>query len=166
MIGFIVSMPMVICSVLFMTKPDGYVTNELAYRLLLLSMPLLNLLIGAVFLLRTDLVLRLIWRKSAETDLPTTASAQLSFWITLIGVYYFISSSAGVASQLYVLATERLLRGSYWFSTYFPKLVILPLSIFCILKARMIAEFIVKKQGAPEKPENAEEDRNGHIGNN
>lgn len=125
--------------------PSQHISNQLAYSIIVLASPLLNLLLGGIFLLKTDLVTRLLWRNRANTEMPDL-TGKLSFWITLIGVYYFVSSSASVATQFYAYMMKTVGGMSYWFTKYLPDLLILLFSVFFILKAQRIADFIVKKQ--------------------
>jgi hypothetical protein len=112
--------------------------------------------IAYVCLVRTGLVISLIWGKQAFAEAQTQnppVTTSLSFWITLIGVFYFIQSSAGLLTELWILAAKREMWGSYWSMRFLPNAIILPVSIFCTLKAKRIEDFIQRKTRAQPSDE-------------
>jgi len=88
---FIIDMPG-LSSAFFMDFSGARVAGNTAYRLLTAAAIVLNLAVGGFFLFRTDRVVRFVWRDDAsgDSELPSLGGP-LSFWITLIGIYYLIS---------------------------------------------------------------------------
>lgn len=131
-----------------------HLTSKVAFEILMCLPLLLNLSFAYVFLIRTELVISLIWGKqpideATPQNPPSTTS--LSFWITLIGVYYFIESSAGLLTELWILGANREMFGSYLSVKFLPNAIILPCSIFCTLRAKRIEDFIQRKTRAQNR---------------
>ncbi len=146
---FIILLPQLV-SIFLMTGNSVYMQNKALLALAITISPALYLCLGAVCLFKTRLVVALLWagdQSSAEKPAAGSGPSSLSFWITLIGFYYLISSFAGLVSLLWVSAVERQTIGSTFLSTKFlPDMFLLPLSIFSIHNARGIDEFIKKMQ--------------------
>ena len=141
-----------LASVYFMPESmTQHLTSKVAYEILMCLPLFLNLGFAYAFLIRTELVISLIWGKQPidEATLQNPpATISLSFWITLIGVYYFIESLAGLLTELWILASSREIWGAYPAIKFLPNVIILPCSIFCMLRAKSIEEFIQRKARA------------------
>lgn len=101
-------------------------------------------------LFKTDSVCALLWRgrSNASRAGPSgTGASSLSFWITLVGLFYFISATAGLLSQLWLFWADReILDSGFWQTRFLPDIFLFPLSILCILTARRIERFILDRQ--------------------
>ena len=65
----------------------------------------------------------------------------------MVGVFYFVSSTAGLLSQLWILGVNRQMFGKTFVSLKFlPDVFLFPLSIVCMLKAKRVEAFILKRQ--------------------
>ena len=147
---FAVYVPQVF-SVFFMSGHDQeFLQSKFVVFLATSLPPLLYVVLAWACLFKTKLVLALLWSSKTESgEAPASGHAlsSLSFWITLVGVFYLVSSTAGLLSQLWILGVNRQMFGSTFMSAKFlPNIFLFPLSIFCILKAGRIEEFINKKQ--------------------
>jgi hypothetical protein len=124
--------------------------NSLASEIALGLSALLYLGLAYLFVFRTVSVIRLVWRESTDSDaapLNVQAATTLSFWITLIGVFCFVRASARVLSELCVFARQGGMSGTYWEVTFLPQLIMLPISIFCMLRSKTIEGFIQRTAG-------------------
>lgn len=141
-----------ILSVFFMSEAmTQHLTNKFAYGIAVSLPLLLYVAIAYVSLVRTGWMITMIWGKQPAGEAMSqnsTVATSLSFWITLIGVYYFIESSAGLLTQLWILAANREMWGSYWSMKFLPSAITLPVSVVCILRAKRIEDFIQRKAKA------------------
>ena len=97
LIQFIRSAPAV-ASAITLDQP-GFVSNRALYASLMCLYPLLHLILSYIFLRKSQVIMKLFGSFNSESKIPTTDSnepqtiyAKLSFWITIIGLYYFVSS--------------------------------------------------------------------------
>ena len=147
---FAVFVPQVF-SIFFMSGPgEEFVQNRFIVALASSLPPVLYLGLTWACLFKTRLVCALLWaREPDRASSPPTGHgpSSFAFWITLMGFFYLISSTAGLLSQLWIFGVNRQMVGSTFMSAKFlPNIFLFPLSIFCILTARRIEEFINKKQ--------------------
>jgi hypothetical protein len=112
--------------------------------------PLIFLLLAGIFLAKSDTITEFFYPKSnfpAESTKvvikdQNSSYVNLSFWVIIIGIYYFISSAAVVLSSLPYLQTKV---SEGWFFThdpFLPQVLILVMSLFCILQSDRIVEII------------------------
>ena len=118
--------------------------------------PVLYLLLACFLLFRTSGVVALLWPQQHHAELPDNESRApaMSFWISLIGIYFFIHSAGGLVSQLWILATRREMFGSGFISIrQIPDLVTFPISILAIVKAEAIERLVttLQQRRAPNK---------------
>ena len=146
---FVILLPQ-LASIFLMSGHDAYMQNKALVALATTMSPVLYICLGWLCLFKTNLVLALLWsgdQPAGETPASGSGAYSLSFWITLVGFFYLISSTAGLLSQLWIFGVGRQMFGSTFLSAkFFPNIFLFPLSIFCILKARRIETFINKKQ--------------------
>ncbi len=101
-------------------------------------------------LFKTDFVCALLWRGPTDVSRAGPSGhgpSSLSFWITLVGFFYFIRATAGLLSQWWLFWADREMLGSrFWQTRFLPDIFLFPLSILCILMARRIERFILDRQ--------------------
>ena len=121
-------------------------SNEYSRMAIAMSVlvPLLFWLVfGLLLTFKTSSVLRLLWPSSDEVDSTTpTGTPSMSFWIVLVGFFYFVGSFGGALSQLWQFVDERHYGTSYRISKLLPQLFTLALSVFCIIKAKAIEAWL------------------------
>ena len=113
-------------------------------------MELSNFSLAFIFIRYSELIVDFFYPKS-DTGFDTNAEIKderpsyesLSFWIILIGIYYFISSSAAVLSGLPSLPAK-VQGGLFIHAPFLPQVMILIMSTFCILKSDKIVNIIDK----------------------
>jgi hypothetical protein len=150
LVQFIRSTPAV-ASAIALDQP-GFVSNRALYASLMCLYPLLHLVLAYIFLKKSQMVIKLFGSNNAESLLPLNDSNQLqpiyskpSFWITIIGLYYFISSVSVVVSRLGTIAIN-LGEGMYLaHDPLLPQAFIFILSIIFIFRSERVASYIKEK---------------------
>ena len=150
LVQFIRSTPAV-ASAIALDQP-GFVSNRALYASLMCLYPLLHLVLAYIFLKKSQMVIKLFGSNNAESLLSLNDSNQLqpiyyrlSFWITIIGLYYFISSVSVVVSRLGTIAIN-LGEGMYLaHDPLLPKAFIFILSIIFIFRSERVASYIKEK---------------------
>jgi hypothetical protein len=127
------------------TSKVGFIISQIPY-------PLLHLFLAYVFLFRTPWLIRLVGGKDYDTSLlrdsQTSEWQTYSFWIKILGLYYFISSAAAIAAS----AIEFVFRNSGRFfirwsnGTFLTDVFILLLSLFFIFKSGKVEDLIRKQK--------------------
>ncbi len=153
---FIRSTPAV-ASAIALDQP-GFVSNRALYASLMCLYPLLHLFLAYIFLKKSQLVMKLFGSIDAKSIHPSNDSnqlqpiyAKLSFWITIIGLYYFISSASVVVSRLGTIAIN-LGEGMYLaHDPLLPQAFIFILSIIFIFRSQRVASYIKEKSKKPNK---------------
>ena len=130
-----------------------FITNKTLYIVSTLMYPIVFLLLSIVFILKTEWIVKILFSTSSlenirqsKTNSDKPNYEKLSFWITLIGVYYLLSS---IAIVLYSLPTIFIKLKEGWFFThdpFLPKTIILILSLICIFKSERIERIITNKR--------------------
>ncbi len=112
--------------------------------------PLIYLLVAGLCLLKTDMIIRRLWKDATFPEdtlqIPDTKSLMETI-IPLIGLYYFLFS----VSHVLALAWTARNFPSGWMSEQFgyqflPPLFQLPIALLFIIKSKSIANFIFSKQ--------------------
>lgn len=109
----------------------------------------ISLILGLFFLLKNKLIVELITEKffieNGDNQNKGTIS-KLSFWIKIIGIYYFVSSISSVLSKLpSILSFDyEYLSNSFWWNQTGSKIILLILSIFLIFKSTYFERLIRK----------------------
>ena len=117
-----------------------FVTNKAFYALLMALYPLLHLILAYIFLGKSDSSVSI-----AELNEDQPIYAKLSFWITIIGLYYFVSSASVVVSQLGAFAIK-LGEGMHLLhDPLLPQALIFILSIIFIFRGENVANYIKNK---------------------
>ena len=129
-----------------------FVTNKAFYALLMALYPLLHLILAYIFLKKSNIVLKMF--DSGKSDSSVSIAelneeqpiyAKLSFWITIIGLYYFVSSASVVVSQLGAFAIK-LGEGMHLLhDPLLPQALIFILSIVFIFRGENVANYIKNK---------------------
>jgi hypothetical protein len=148
-VQFIQSTPAVFGAIV-VNQPE-FITNKPLYIFSMLLYPLVFLLLSLIFILKSELVTKIFFSRSSSTsdrveqpDDEKPPYGKLSFWIIIIGFFYFISSAASVLSGLPTIFIK-LKEG--WFFThdpFLPQTLIFIMSLVCILKSEKIEEIINK----------------------
>ncbi|MDD4736333.1 MAG: hypothetical protein PHP44_09525 [Kiritimatiellae bacterium] len=111
------------------------------------------LIIGLLLTFRTPRVAGILWKSQEEPASSPTARPSLSFWIVLVGFFFFVSAAGGAVAEAWILAFNRQMRGSFVYYKFFPEVVTLVLSIVCILKAQAIEAWLSRKIGESSRLE-------------
>jgi len=131
-------------------KFSEFYTSKVAYIVSLIPYPLLYLFLSYIFLFRTQWLMRLLRGKdygtSVVTDSQSSARPTYSFWIKILGLYYFVSSAAAIAAH----ALELVVKDSgsfhiYWSSgSFLTHVISLLLALFFIFKTKRVEHLITK----------------------
>jgi hypothetical protein len=126
------------------TSKVGFIISQIPY-------PLLHLFLAYIFLFKTQWLIRLVGGKNYDTSLfrdsQTSEWQTYSFWIKILGLYYFISSAAAISTS----AIELVFRNSTFLrrwsnGTFLTNVFILLLSLFFIFKSGKVEDLITKKK--------------------
>jgi len=150
-VQFIRSTPAVIGAIV-VDNPE-FVTNKALHAVLMSLYPLIFLLLSFIFIRKTEFIVKLIESKPNNSDSTesilsqdNSAYSKLSFWIIILGIFYFISAASVFLIGIGTLAI-RLREG--WFLTHdplLPQTIILILSLICIFRSEQVAELIETKR--------------------
>jgi len=138
---------------LFIARSEKYwefYTSKVGFLIAQIPYPLLHLFLAYIFLFRTQWVIRLVGGKDYDTtlfrDSQTSEGHTYSFWIKILGLYYFVSSAAAIAAS----ALELVVRNSGLFhirwssGSFLTDVFILLLSLFFIFKSGKVEKLIAK----------------------
>lgn len=105
--------------------------------------------IGWLLTFRTARVVSFLWPPQAgEMQTGITGKPSFSFWIAMIGLYFFVRSAGGVASEVLGFFFKHEENGNVVMSYGGPsQLITLVLAVVCILKSPQIEVFILKRIG-------------------
>lgn len=92
----------------FFVQGEGLIENLRLYILAMTLYPLLNLALAYLFVMKTEAILDLLRLsgKDSESESKLPAFGTLSLGIRLIGLYYFVSSSAALVALVPVFARD------------------------------------------------------------
>lgn len=129
-----------------------FVTNRILYASLMALYPLLHLTLADIFLKKSDIILKMFGSGKSdssvsisELDEGQAIYAKLSFWITIMGLYYFISSASVMVSWLVTFAIKQG-EGMYLVNdSFLPQAFIFVLSIIFIFRSENVAIYIKNK---------------------
>ncbi|MDA3800386.1 MAG: hypothetical protein PF692_15080 [Kiritimatiellae bacterium] len=147
------------------TGMDDYITNNTLYVLLTCLYPLINLALSYVFVIKTEMVLNVLRISGEQNETvdrhETPAYGRLSFWIRIIGLYYFVSSATKVASLIPALALDFTRTSTSVYHSLsgikmWPQLIILALSLFFIFKNNKVEYIITRTKTKNTQPEDSE----------
>ncbi len=154
----IINLPMIYS--FFLWNPDTSISNIMT-PVFASIITLALLFISYIFVKRTDLILKLLdlspQHDEEEKPIEVATWCQISFWILILGLYFFVSSAPYVASHLIVsilsldLSTQQQVHvvndsGQYILSQVF----MLGLSLYFIFKNQYI-ESILTRTKSEEK---------------
>ena len=127
------------------TSKIGYLVSQIPYLLL-------HLILAYIFLFKTQWIIRLVGVKDSGTseivDARSSGWPTYSFWIKLLGLYYFVSSAAAIAAH----ALELVVKDSgsfhlYWSGgSFLTNIMTLLLALFLIFKTERVEHFITKRK--------------------
>jgi len=115
---------------------------------------ILLFLLAYIFLVRNRFLVELFASKMAAEDNsakePELAVCRMSFWIKIIGLYYFVSSSSKILAQLPAIlsGTYEYTADLFWWNQTGSHLIALVISILLIFKSEKIETLINQ---APKK---------------
>lgn len=142
LLALFMAIPMV-GTALAMNKPDFF-TNRTLYVLLWFLHPLILFILAYLFLKKTNFFVNLlvphVVESSPRAEETFPLYARLSFWIIIIGIYYFVSSASRILSELVTLSITQ--RGSYWWSIILSQAFTLILSLLFIFRSNRIERLI------------------------
>jgi hypothetical protein len=126
------------------TSKVGFLISQIPY-------PLLHLFLAYVFLFRTQWLIRLVGGKNYDTSLLKDSQLSewqtYSFWIKILGLYYFITSAAAIAASAIELVFRNSGQFIRWSSgSFLTDVFILLLSLFFIFKSGKVEELITKRK--------------------
>jgi len=157
-VRFLPSLPMAFVT----TGMDEFISSKTLYVLLVCLYPLLNLAFSYVFIMKTEMVLNVLKLSIQQDETVDShevpAFGKLSFWIRIIGLYYFVSSAANVASLIPRLAIDlnrssTPVHVSLYGSKFWPQLITLALSLFFIFKNQNVEKIITRTKSEDSQPE-------------
>ena len=135
-----------IFSIFFISgKEAEYIAHEVIFVIASLIPIAMYFVVAYVLLFKTRVIMDLLWSRADEEAGETTTVLSLTSWVSLIGLFYLIGSVGGVASQLWMLGTNRETTGYFFSSKFLPDLIAMVLAVICIVKSRQIAEYLKKK---------------------
>ncbi|MFO7870569.1 MAG: hypothetical protein R6V03_03955 [Kiritimatiellia bacterium] len=145
---FVRTIPMTVIQ--FTVDTSEFIANRPAYLALNVTHSLLYFLVASLFLLKGHTIASLLVRtnpQEANAGAEEPAYARLWFWITIIGLYHFLSSASALFGQL--------LRLTFDYSEYttislssrdlWPSVFMLSFSLVFIFKSKAIESFILRK---------------------
>jgi hypothetical protein len=148
-VQFIRSAPAVFAAIA-VNQPE-FVTNVALYIVTISLYPLVFLVLSVIFIFKSDLITQFLcpelgskvaFDDHIETERP--AYGKLPFWITIIGIYYLISSTASVLSGLPTIFIKMKEGWILTHDPFIPQTLILIMSLACIFKSEKIEEIINK----------------------
>ncbi len=109
----------------------------------------LAFVIGWLLTFRTVRVVSFLWPTQAgEMQTGITGKPSLSFWIAMIGLYFFVRSAGGAASEVLGFFFKNEGNGNVVMSYGGPsQLITLVLAVVCILKSPQIEAFLLNRVG-------------------
>ena len=139
---------------LFIAKSDKYwefYTSKVGFLISQIPYPLLHLFLSYMFLFRTQWLIRLVLGKEYDTSLFTDSQTlqwkTYSFWIKILGLYYFVSSAASIAAHALDLVVKD--SGSfhvYWAGgSFLTNVITLLLALVFIFKTEKVESLITKR---------------------
>ncbi|MDD5556110.1 MAG: hypothetical protein PHN82_02545 [bacterium] len=125
------------------TANSDFVSSPFLYIFMPCLLSCAYLILAIVFLAEGHAIANRFIKDVPSEDTATQNTSiltTLSFWMILIGIYYFISSVASLISTSAYLTRAQL--GTYSFAKLLSQAVIFILSLLLIFKSKAIAKFI------------------------
>ena len=130
----------------FAMNQDQFVKNPLLYKTWATINPVLYLIIAIFLILKAEYISKLIVGKSKgieNSSDPGQTYMQLSFWITLLGLYFVIESSASLIRNI-------IMHPSSWGSRYDWSIIIsygiqFILSLYMVFRSKKVENIILIK---------------------
>jgi len=119
---------------------------------------ILLLVLAFIFLLKNDFIIDLLISKenaeSAGLNGAESAIGRLSFWIRLIGLYYFVSAFSSVLAQLPSIFSFKFgyTSQSFWWNQTGSHLIALLVSVVLVLKSEKIERILNKIDNSDAQP--------------
>lgn len=135
-----------------------YITSMLLYRFFQLLVPVVSLAVSFVFLTKTQAIVSFLESRTLTTSESVnspSASGRMSFWITLLGLYYLVSSASRLLSiipRFFLDYSGAPFLVEFIGPEFWSELITLIISVFLIRKSRRIESFIQKKASKDAQP--------------
>ena len=133
----------------FSLEQAEFVKYPVLYRSWAVISPILYLIIASILISKADYISNLVVGKSdvRSENIPDTrhAHTKLSFWITLLGLYFLITSFSSMVRDL---IRHPLYSGdSFAWSLLLSQGLIFLASIYMVFRSKQLESFILKKSG-------------------
>jgi len=154
LVAFIRTIPMT--GIQFFVDTSEFIANRGVYLIFNVLHSLIPLVFACLFLFKSQAITTLLVKEvapQADATRSQPAYAQLWFWITIIGLYYFVSSASALVGQL--------LRRTLEFTKYpmaftgrgfWSNVVTLVISLNFIFGSKAIDSFIQKRTNKDTQP--------------
>ena len=147
-VEFLGSLPLV--GIAFSTDQSLLAPNVTLQRLSFCSIAFLHLMASLLLLFKGKAIAHMLAGVKPGTfqgkEEAVPPYARLSFWIILIGIFYFVSSAAKLVFQ--GMQYSATYSGVYWWSETFSQAVIFALAVVFIIGSKGVENFI---QGKPAR---------------
>lgn len=146
----LVMIPMSIWGIISVFSMDNsqFIKNPALYKFSSIVYPFLYFIISMFLLSKAENIAQFIVgrgeskTKSTEKTLPYT---QLSFWITLLGLYFFITSISTLISEL--IRMSSFLDDSFIWSIIISKGIVIIIACYMTFSSQKVESLILKLQG-------------------
>lgn len=135
-----------------------FVTNVFLFRISHLLIPVVSFVVGFLFLTKTQFLVSFLDSRTpapSEPSGPPPVYGRLSLWITLLGLYYLVSSAAKILSVLpgFFLDYRRAPFVPLFQEPRFcSQLITLVLALLLVLGSAKIERFILRKAQHATQP--------------
>jgi hypothetical protein len=144
--GFLSAIPMAILSI-SSTPFSEHIINKSLYYSLYASFPLLYLIFSMLLIFKGTAISKFLAGKQTSQDLSPSGEIplhnRLSFWIILIGIFYFVNSAEGIVLASFKFTHTQL--NPFLWSDFITKTIKLILSLILIFKSTSIENLISRK---------------------
>lgn len=134
----------------FSMETSEFVSNVTLYRISFCTMPFFYLIVSLLLVFKGRAIAHMLAGGKTEIvhvkEEAVPTYGRLSFWIILIGVFYFVSSASKIVSD--AIAFPITHTGIFWWSRFLSQVLILVLSLVFIFGSKTVANII---RGKPAK---------------
>ena len=132
----------------FSMETSEFVSNVTLYRISFCTMPLIYLIVSLLLVFKGRAIAHMLAGGKTEIlhvkEEAVPTYGRLSFWIILIGVFYFVSSASKIVSD--AIAFPITHTGIFWWSRFLSQALILVLSLVFIFGSKTVEHIV---QGKP-----------------
>jgi len=145
----LVQIPMSVWGIgsVFLMDYSQLVKDPLLYKAWAIVSPFLYFLISMFLLLKAENISKFIVGRheiKTESDERFPPYSELSFWITLLGIYFLVTSISSIIAEL--IRTPIYVRDNYMWSIIIPKSIMIVAAYYMTFKSQKVADFILKNQ--------------------